>query len=371
MRYTYAAALFLLLLSGCAGVRVKKNPTDCDKGIRYYRPKPYLLITPTSETVAITNEGGDTTATSSAGDRFVEIKMEYLPDFSEEYAIQVKPGIGSANVTIGLDDGWNLTSINQTLDSNFDENLAAITGLIGAVKPTVGLSDGRPENQKGAGNTPTHNRHWVVQATNIPLGYYEAVIGRDDCGKKQMYGWRYIGFSPYSKCPKQVCGSKFNHCDEVDVFGLGFENGVMTFRRLNEMGYGPKPAIKNHVPTNEPFTQSSEPSRTKLIGDIADRAIFLAKDIGVGLVKDAKATIDTSPTRQATPKLAKVKVTLLFHTDDRPEAHVLTNAFSKDTEMLAKVKSLANHYHSITGESIETTLVEGVVSEVLPLPASR
>ena len=36
-----------------------------------------------------------------------------------------------------------------------------------------------------------------ILATNIPFGFYEAVIARDPKGKKQLYGWRYVGFMPF------------------------------------------------------------------------------------------------------------------------------------------------------------------------------
>ena len=38
--------LFALATTGCTRVEVHKNPCEHDLGIRYYRPKPYLLITP-------------------------------------------------------------------------------------------------------------------------------------------------------------------------------------------------------------------------------------------------------------------------------------------------------------------------------------
>ena len=100
--------------------------------------------------------------------------MQYLPYFSEEYSINVRSGIGKADVSFKLDDGWNLTELNQNLDSQFDENLSAVADVVkavGGVIPTggAGFAEGGYQPEK-------ITRKWVVQATNVPLGYYEAVI---------------------------------------------------------------------------------------------------------------------------------------------------------------------------------------------------
>ena len=223
-----------VLLTGCAPkVRVTKNPTDCDQGIRYYRPKPYLFVTASGQSTT-TGSGSSTRTTVVPSDQFVSIQLQYLPDFSEEYAISVRPGLGTADVEIGLEDGWNLTSINQNLDSNFDENVGAIADLVGSVGGLVGTSSGlNPATSRKS--VEVANR---IAARNVPLGYYEAVVGRDDCGKKQLYGWRYLGFVPFASCPIRTCGSESTHCSEnSNLFGLVFENGVMTFKQLTSISY--------------------------------------------------------------------------------------------------------------------------------------
>ena len=69
------------LASGCASsVKVVKNPAEGDKGIRFFRPKPFLLVTPADPT-----------------GRLVNMKLEYLPDYSEEYSAHVK---GKASVAL-------------------------------------------------------------------------------------------------------------------------------------------------------------------------------------------------------------------------------------------------------------------------------
>lgn len=228
---TIACLCIVTALVGCAPrVRVRKNPTDHDTGVRYYRPKPYLLITPAVETA-----GSGEAAVSTPSDKYVTLELKYLPDFSEEYSINVSPGLGVANVEISLEEGWNLTGINQQLDSKFSENLQAVGSLIGAVAPKglIGTAD--------EGETPPGTVKQVVAARNIPIGFYESVIGKDGgCrGKKRLYGWRYVGFAPYNACPLDAScgGSEHIACNDGSLngvlYGLTFINGVMVFKPLH------------------------------------------------------------------------------------------------------------------------------------------
>lgn len=193
---------------------IRKDPGPHDKGVRFYRPKPYLLLSPLEEK--------DVAGNITASREKVKITLEWLPDFSEEYSIDVRPGLGSNNTSISLEHGWNLTQLNVTIDSQVDENLSAVGGLVGAAAPLFSM--------KGA-----EAQGMVVPATNVPLGYYEAVLGRDMDGKKRLYGWRYLGFVPYAHCPIESTGVECRPCDDgsLDLYGLVFENGVMTFKPLH------------------------------------------------------------------------------------------------------------------------------------------
>jgi len=223
MLRTLLVVVCITVVAGCIPtVRVTKNPGDCDKGVRYYRPKPYLMVTAAGQTQTT---GGTTTVTPT--DQYVNLDIKYLPDFSEEYTINVNPGLGVANVTISLQDGWNLTSINQNLDSKFADNLNAVANVLGKVAPggLVKTSDEGPPGLK---------ERISVAARNVPLGLYESVIGVDQCGKKQLYGWRYVGFAPFNACPLYPTGAESACCNDgtLDLYGLVFENGVMLFKPL-------------------------------------------------------------------------------------------------------------------------------------------
>jgi hypothetical protein len=76
-----------------------------------------------------------------------------------------------------------------------------------------------------------------VLATNIPFGFYEAVIARDPHGRKQLYGWRYIGFMPFQACPVHPSGATPVCCDDPSaVYGLVMDqHGTLRFEKIAEI----------------------------------------------------------------------------------------------------------------------------------------
>jgi len=217
--------MFVCLLSavstGCLPrTTVHKSPGPHDKGIRFYRPKPYLLVKPYEE------KGTD--GVLRASKEAVQVSMEWLPDFSEEYSIQVRTGLGTNETNITLSNGWNLTQINTKLDSQFDENVNAIANLIGKTAPGGLVREG---------GAPPRAQEFVVRATNVPIGYYEAMIGEGPDCRKHLYGWRYVGFVPYAACPIEPSGLQCASCNDgsLDLYGLVFIEGVMTFQRIQEI----------------------------------------------------------------------------------------------------------------------------------------
>ncbi len=227
-----AVILGFVAAAGCVPrVLVRKDPGPHTKGIRYYRPKPYLFIAPAGEKTVTTplnpTEESTTKTVTVPTDEFVSIDLQWLPDFSEEYAIDIRTGFGTNATELTLEDGWNLTALNTKLDSQTDENINAFANLlesVGSLAAPVGMNPAPPADaSKG---------RVVVRATNVPLGYYESVLGRDHCGRKKLYGWRYVGFIPYSQCPIIAGGAEKAYCDTLDLYGLVFDNGIMTFKQL-------------------------------------------------------------------------------------------------------------------------------------------
>jgi len=190
----------------CASTTVKKDPGQHDRGIRYYRPKPYLLLTPTS----------------GAGDDQVSISLQYLPDYSEEYSIHIRAGIGKNKTNVKLENGWNLTGLDADIDSQTDENLTAMAKMVEAVGGII------PSSGKAVPQATQ------VKATNVPLGYYESVISTGPDGRKRMYGWKYLGFLPYTQCPVGMNGGVCADCQSEPLYGLVFMNGVMTFKLMTD-----------------------------------------------------------------------------------------------------------------------------------------
>ena len=146
--------------------------------------------------------------------------LQYLPDFSEEYSVNCASGLGVATVKLELEDGWNLTSINQELDSQSDELVEAAADLVGAV---------------GSVTKQTVSDNVVVPAVDVPLGFYEAVIGcGSGCGK-QLQGWRYVGFMPFNGCPASVSGSDCFDCHDHIIYGLVFEERTLKFKPIGHL----------------------------------------------------------------------------------------------------------------------------------------
>ena len=201
----------LVLIGGCLPrTTVLKNPGTADRGVRYYRPKPYLMVKP------MTDHGG------LPVDGMVQLEQVILPDFGEEYSIHVRSGLGTNNTEIHLEDGWNLTALNVDIDSQFDENLRAVADVVDAIPRATASS---------IGTSPS----MVVRATNIPLGLYESVISKSSDCKKRLYGFRYVGFMPYSSCPLESCGQQQTSCSVDEIYGLAMEKGTMVFRRLDQI----------------------------------------------------------------------------------------------------------------------------------------
>ena len=211
-----AICVFAGLLAGCSSVSVIKNPGPEDTGIRFYRPKPYLLVTP-----------------ADATGRMVKLKIEYLPDYSEEYSVRPQ---GKKPPQVQLKDGWNLV---------------AVGGPAPPEKPDEAPPPAAPID-------PMKVPEYVVAASNVPIGLYESVFDTT-CGKKYLKGWRYVGFSPLGggspigvdpSCARGPNAQGLGGPDGSTsgypaagaasaipgpLYGLVFFNGVMTFRQLDEI----------------------------------------------------------------------------------------------------------------------------------------
>ncbi len=121
-----AALLLVGSLTGCARTVVRKVVRGDEQGVRFYRPKPYLKITPSSNRADM-----------------VTIDVAYLPDFSEEYAARPITGLGTNETEIQLNENGTLKSYNSKTDAKFDENLEAIASLLKRSLPQPQLGNMR------------------------------------------------------------------------------------------------------------------------------------------------------------------------------------------------------------------------------------
>ena len=97
MKQTLSTMALALALTGCAGVDISRVTQADAKGIRFWRPAPYLVLT--------------------ASDKGCAAKIIYLPNGEEEYAMTITPGIGTVSLKPTLEQGWMLTGLETSVDS--------------------------------------------------------------------------------------------------------------------------------------------------------------------------------------------------------------------------------------------------------------
>jgi hypothetical protein len=217
------------MLAGCSSANVTKNPGPDDTGIRYWRPKPYLLVTPADPT-----------------GRLVKLELQYLPDYNEEYSIHPK---GRKPPAVALQDGWNLVAVGGPAPPPAKPEAAA---------PPPAADMKLPE--------------YVVASSNIPIGFYESVF--DTAGQgKYLKGWRYVGWSVWGGGPPTGVDAAATAAQahygpgmppqgvgasavQGALYGIVFFNGAMTFRQIDEIaGNMTCPQYAKTIPDPAPVPQ--------------------------------------------------------------------------------------------------------------------
>jgi nitrogen fixation protein len=97
-------------LAGCASVTITPVTKDDRKtpGVRYYESEPYLLIAKDA------------------------IQLVWLPNYNMGYAVQTKPGLGKADGSVKLADGWRMTEFGAMVDTKIPETISAVADLVKA-----------------------------------------------------------------------------------------------------------------------------------------------------------------------------------------------------------------------------------------------
>jgi len=185
---------------------------EVQEGVRYYMPKPYLLVTevpadPTTKPNDNKNNGTESTSTSrtttdtsstnnsakgSSGDNgsgtspsastdtsfsmFTKqygVKLIYLPDYSQPMVITENPGIfGSAEMKPVLQDGWMLTSLDASGDSKVSETIASLASLVGSAMGGGGSNAAGSSKGKTASGTES-TAAAPAALPILPPGLYE------------------------------------------------------------------------------------------------------------------------------------------------------------------------------------------------------
>ncbi len=115
-----------LLLTGCAKVVIYDGYGRKTKGLTFYESKTYL------------NLSYDTTGKA-------KFEFFWLPDHSKKRTAQLKPGFGTASLTLKLANGGQLAEYGSTSDSKIPETITAITG---AIKEIASIAKGKDEEDK-------------------------------------------------------------------------------------------------------------------------------------------------------------------------------------------------------------------------------
>jgi hypothetical protein len=115
------AVILLAWLAGCASVTITPVTKEDRKtaGVRYYESEPYLLVV--KET----------------------IQLVWLPNYNLGYAVQTRPGLGKAEGSVKLADGWRMTEFGAIVDTEIPETISAMADLLKAAGVSA-LTKGAP-----------------------------------------------------------------------------------------------------------------------------------------------------------------------------------------------------------------------------------
>jgi hypothetical protein len=104
--------LTVLVLNGCATVKFYDDANLVHRtGIKYFDPKPYLMIS---------HKAKDQT----------DIQVVYLPDVTSPHYAYFSPGLGTHEFTLSVSNGI-LSSYGQKADTKIPELITSMTGLLG------------------------------------------------------------------------------------------------------------------------------------------------------------------------------------------------------------------------------------------------
>jgi hypothetical protein len=132
-KWTITLLCSACLISGCAEVQVKHvDDKDTSEGVHFYQPRPYLLVS---------NQQKKDSSTNSVQNEFSS-QIIWLPDHSRCYVVKIKPGWGTVDGSVKLQNGWMLDTLGSKMDSKIPETMTAVAGL---VKEAAAAADQKPQ----------------------------------------------------------------------------------------------------------------------------------------------------------------------------------------------------------------------------------
>lgn len=184
-RHVILAGLAAASVAACASIEAipltpagKADPNQA-RGIRYWMPAPYLLITelpsqsapqggddtnavadaapgggggdtnnakgaqPSNQVQASTPSGSATDTSFAASTTEYSVKLIYLPDLAHPMALKMRSGLlGTVTAAPTLTDGWMLTSMNGSSNSGVSDTLQAVGSLLGGSSSKTGGAAG-------------------------------------------------------------------------------------------------------------------------------------------------------------------------------------------------------------------------------------
>lgn len=120
-KWTMTLLCSACLISGCAEVQVKHvDDKDTSDGVHFCQPRPYLLVSNQPQK----NDKGDVQSNAFSS------QIIWLPDYSRCYVVKIKPGWGTVDGSVKLQNGWMLDTLGSKMDSKSTETITALTGLV-------------------------------------------------------------------------------------------------------------------------------------------------------------------------------------------------------------------------------------------------
>ncbi|GAB6459286.1 hypothetical protein [Lysobacter enzymogenes] len=114
-RASTVAALLLTAACGHISVYDGTGASKNEVGIKFYAPKPYILVARTGAQAAP-----------------VSVEVVYLPDLSQPYYARTVAGLGSSKLDLAFSNGI-LTTVGQQTDPKLTELITSLAGVPGSL----------------------------------------------------------------------------------------------------------------------------------------------------------------------------------------------------------------------------------------------